>query len=447
MACTKDNYIPRLVIPLPEATLSSLIAMGDTGVITEVPAALKRLAKYIVRGFYELEYSLTIDVLIRYPCVKEDDMALLLKFDKKQLRTILTTLKSDKFIKSRMRVETGPSGKSTRHNYYYLNYKMLVNVVKYKLDHIRRKIEADERDSTTRASFKCPSCLSNFSDLEVNQLFDPFSETFRCTYCSMEVEEDLSALPKRDARTLLAKFNEQIEPIFVLLRETEDIVLSSDLLEPQPVEIPELAISYDQRPGSPLMGIGGRAEKWADRMSSASNMYVQNLVINVQDSEVKKKGKKSKEQPVWMRESTVQGMLDTVHTSLDVPTVCDENVNQDNSSADNEVIRTLLIHELKSSSGQGISPAPNCNQSDSESDTSESEEDKKQFKPATVKAVSSKIEQGEEQEVLDPSVVVAGKLYCYSEVSQNPELVSLMTEDERDAYIQVGQQMFQSAFE
>ncbi|XP_029442878.1 general transcription factor IIE subunit 1-like isoform X2 [Rhinatrema bivittatum] len=428
-----------------------LATMGDVELITEVPAALKRLAKYIVRGFYELEYSFTIDVLIRYPCVKEDDMAILLKFDKKQLRTILTTLKSDKFIKSRMRVETGPNGKSTRHNYYYINYKVLVNVVKYKLDHIRRKIEADERDSTTRASFKCPACLSTFSDLEVNQLFDPLSEIFRCTYCSMEVEEDLSALPRRDVRTLLARFNEQIEPIFVLLRETENLVLASELLEPQPTEIPELAFSTDQRPGSPLMGIGSCAEKWADKSSSAGNMYVQNVDISVQESEVKKKGKeKMKEQPIWMKESSVQGTsLDAVDTcpAADVSTAFDENVNY-NSSADNELIRTLLIHELKSASGPGMAPAPKCNQSDSESDTSESEEDKKQTKPAVVKVVSSKTEhEGEEQETLDPTVMVAGKCHCYSEVSQNPELVSFMTEEERNAYIQVGQQMFQSAYE
>jgi len=70
------------------------------------------------------------------------------------------------------------------------------------------------------------------------------AETFRCTYCNTEVEEDASALPKRDARTLLAKFNEQIEPIFVLLRETEDVVLPYDLLEPQPTEIPELSERY-----------------------------------------------------------------------------------------------------------------------------------------------------------------------------------------------------------
>ncbi|KAG8592215.1 hypothetical protein GDO81_000438 [Engystomops pustulosus] len=217
--------------------------MGDNDTMTEVPAALKRLAKYIVRGFYGLEHSLALDVLIRYPCVKEDDMALLLKFEKKQLRGILNTLKADKCIKCRIRIETGANGKSTKHNYYYINYKLLVDVVKYKLDHVRRKIESDERESTIRASFKCPGCHSTYSDLEVNQLFDPFTELFRCTYCNAEVEEDFSSMPKRDARTLLARFNEQIEPIFLLLRETEDIVLPCDLLEPQPTYIPELANS------------------------------------------------------------------------------------------------------------------------------------------------------------------------------------------------------------
>lgn len=38
----------------------------------------------------------------------------------------------------------------------------------------------------------------------------------------------------------MARFNEQIEPIYVLLRETEDVNLSHDLLEPEPTEIPAL---------------------------------------------------------------------------------------------------------------------------------------------------------------------------------------------------------------
>ncbi|XP_032654096.1 general transcription factor IIE subunit 1-like [Chelonoidis abingdonii] len=422
--------------------------MGDQDVITEVPAALKRLAKYMVRGFYGVEYALVLDVLIRYPCVKEDDLLLLLKYERKQLRTVLNTLKADKFVKLRMRVETGPNGKSTRHNYYYINYKVLVDVVKYKLDHVRRKIEADERDSTTRSSFKCPSCFSTYTDLEVNQLFDIFTETFRCTYCNAEVEEDASALPKRDARTLLAKFNEQIEPIFALLRETEDVVLPHDLLEPQPTEIPELSESFEQKVCSSILDSSTHPEKWANKNSSVGNMYVQNLVIDVQDSEPKKKGKEkvTKEHPIWMTHSTVQGASSyAADSNIETSKETDDSVKE--AVPDNEVIRTLLIHESKSSSGTAHPPPLAKNKLlESESDTSESEEEAKHAKPAVVKAAGSDLEQ-EEQETLDPTVMVAGKAHLYSEVSDNPELVSLMTDEEREIYIKVGQEMFQSVFE
>ncbi|NWH72725.1 T2EA factor, partial [Piaya cayana] len=422
--------------------------MEEQNIITEVPAALKRLAKYIVCGFYGVEFSLVLDILIRYPCVKEDDLLQLLKYERKQLRAILNTLKADKFVKMRMRVETGPNGKSTRHNYYYINYKVLVDVVKYKLDHIRRKIEADERDSTTRSSFKCPSCSSTYTDLEVNQLFDAFTETLRCTYCHTEVEEDASALPKRDARILLAKFNEQLEPIFVLLRETEDIVLPYDLLEPLPTEIPELSGSFDQV-DSRVLESCSHPEKWANRSSSFGNMYTQNLVIDVQDSEPKKetREKNTKEQPIWMSRGTVEG--ETTATNNSIGNIAYLGVNATEESVketvtDNEIIKTLLIHESKSLFSTNQAPVVISKPPESGSDTSESDEDAKHSR--TGMKVADNVEQ-EELETEGPILMVAGQPFSYGEVSENPALVSLMTNEEKEAYIKVGQEMFQSVFE
>lgn len=80
-----------------------------------------------------------------------------------------------------------------------------------------------------------PCCFSS----DALQLFF-ISGTFRCTFCETEVEEDESAMPKKDARTLVARFNEQIEPIYALLRETEDVNLAYEILEPEPTEIPAL---------------------------------------------------------------------------------------------------------------------------------------------------------------------------------------------------------------
>ena len=37
-------------------------------------------------------------MLVRYPCMREDDVSALLKFDKKNLRARMAMLKNDKFV-------------------------------------------------------------------------------------------------------------------------------------------------------------------------------------------------------------------------------------------------------------------------------------------------------------------------------------------------------------
>ena len=122
--------------------------------------------------------------------MKEDDMLELLKFERKQMRARIATLRSDKFIQVRLKMETGSDGKAQKVNFYFINYKVFtnlikfiseflfsfkifdfqsfVNVVKYKLLMMRKKLETEERNATSRASFKCTNCLKTYTDLEVN---------------------------------------------------------------------------------------------------------------------------------------------------------------------------------------------------------------------------------------------------------------------------------------
>uniref|UniRef100_A0A3B5AC18 General transcription factor IIE subunit 1 n=1 Tax=Stegastes partitus TaxID=144197 RepID=A0A3B5AC18_9TELE len=434
--------------------------MIEPELLTEVPAALKRLAKQVVRGFYGVEHALALDVLIRNPCVREEDMLELLKFDRKQLRSVLNTLKADKFVKCRMRVETAPDGKTTRHNYYFINYRVLVNVVKYKLDHMRRRIETDERDSTNRASFRCPCCFSTFTDLEANQLFDPMTGTFRCTFCQTEVEEDESVCP--DARTLVARFNEQIEPIYALLRETEDVNLSHDLLEPEPAEIPALKQSRERAAASAGNAASGpHREAWSNKGSSYADLYTQNVVINMEEQDEQQKqaseGKAPKERPVWLTHSTVQG----AYSESDI--LKNRNGHRARIADENEeVMRALLIHEKRAVAGPGVGGASSAarsltsataNASDSESDTSESD-DESPSGPPPATAAPHRAEEDEEEEDDDefeevgdePMVTVGGRSFSYREVSQRPELVEQMSAQEKEAYIEMGQNLFQDMY-
>ncbi|KAJ8004536.1 hypothetical protein DPEC_G00137290 [Dallia pectoralis] len=455
--------------------------MSEPEVLTEVPASLKRLAKQVVRGFYGVEHALALDVLIRNPCVREEDMLELLKFDRKQLRSVLNTLKGDKFVKCRMRVETAPDGKTTRHNYYFINYRLLVNVVKYKLDHMRRRIETDERDSTNRASFRCPCCFSTFTDLEANQLFDPMTGTFRCTFCETEVEEDESAVPKKDARTLVARFNEQIEPIYVLLRETEDVHLSNDLLEPEPGEIPSLKQSRDRAAAAAGVAAGGpHRQAWSNRGSSYADLYTQNVEISMGEQEEQQRkqaseGKAPRERPVWLTESTVHGGTYSDPDPL-------KNAGEDAAGSqmgaagigggqldeNEEVMRALLIHEKRSGAGpaagavgaaaRALTSSSAANASDSESDTSESDEDSPVAPTPVAHAAAQRRPAGMEMEDDDddeefeevgddePMVLVGGRSFSYREVSQRPELVDQMSSQEKEAYIEMGQNLFQDMY-
>lgn len=150
-----------------------------SGAEIEVPRPLKHLVQKVLRGFYSVEHVIVVDLLIRRVVLKEDEMIDLLRFEKKQLRAILSLLKNDKLIKFKLRMETGVDGKTFRQNYHYINYKDFVNVVKYKLDHIRKKFELIDRDNTSRASFLCTYCNKSFTDLEVDQLLDITSGELR----------------------------------------------------------------------------------------------------------------------------------------------------------------------------------------------------------------------------------------------------------------------------
>lgn len=191
--------------------------------LDDIPKPLTKLIRLIMRGFYNIEQKLIVDMLVRRRETKEDDLVEVLKLERRHLRSLLQQMRQDHFINVRLIMETDEDGKSTRRNYYSINYRMFVNVVKYKIDHVRRKLETEERDLTSRASFICQSCSKTFTDLEVGQIYDLDRKQFRCSYCDGIVDEDPNIRPKADSRLVMARFNEQMKPIYELLKETESI--------------------------------------------------------------------------------------------------------------------------------------------------------------------------------------------------------------------------------
>ncbi|XP_062584102.1 general transcription factor IIE subunit 1-like [Saccostrea cucullata] len=408
--------------------------MNEPEILTEVPSTLKRLVRLVVRGFYSLEHAMIIDLLVRNPCMKEDDIVEILRFERKQLRALINTLKTEKFLKTRMKMETDAENKSTRQTYYFINYQVFVNIVKYKLDHIRRKIEMEEMHNTSRASFKCPTCEKTFTDLEVNELFDVMSGTFRCTFCENEVEEEAGATSVQDTRTLLAKFNEQIQPVFDLLQKCDDIKLAPELLEPEPTDLNRV----HNRSHSSKTSNADR-NVWSGDKNRSTNYNLGSdatVTISMGGEGETKKSEAVKEVPIWMSQSTVEGGQDESRSSFINEESKPAHLEAANRSAVNSEIETLLyIHEKKGGAPGGSLPGQ---RNDSSSSDSEEETPK-------ISAPSHNTVEEMESEEEDTMVTVAGRKVPLHEVTD--EMVAKMTPEEKEDYIRLGQELYQNMYE
>ncbi|KFM59413.1 General transcription factor IIE subunit 1, partial [Stegodyphus mimosarum] len=416
-------------------------------VVTEVPTALKRLVRLVMRGFYNVEHVILMDMLIRNPCMKEDDLVELLKFERKQLRSVIAQLKNDRFVKVRLRMETGSDGKATRQNYYYINYKIFVNVLKYKLDHMRRKIETEERDSTSRASFKCTSCEKTFTDLEADQLCDFMTGEFRCSFCDAPVIEDESALPKTDSRLLLARFNEQIEPLYNLLREVDDIKLAPEILEPEPTDMTQIkrdASTNKTKNSYQATVTNENHTTWSGDATRNKSYDIgnQGITINfgVDESSNAKNIQEKKEQPIWMVESTVKAEAkETSDYAWGHDAVSNFAVETNSSSAkQDDIMEALLAHERKGGAETKL-VIPGHNSNDESS--SESEDSSKPAQ-SFIEPEVGEMESDDDDHLM---VTVGDQKYALTEVTE--EIVAKMTPEEKEAYIRLTQDLYARLYE
>ncbi|XP_070492777.1 general transcription factor IIE subunit 1 [Chironomus tepperi] len=417
----------------------------------EIPSSLKQLARIVVRGFYTIEDALIIDMLVRNPCMKEDDIAELLKFEKKMLRARLTMLKNDKFLQARLKMETAIDGKAHKVNYYFINYKTFVNVIKYKLDLMRKRLETEERDATSRANFKCTNCCKPFTDLEIDQLFDLETGELRCTFCGSSVEEDLSAIPKKDSRLMLARFNEQLQSLYDLLRQVEGIKLAPEVLEPQPIDIDVIRgiIKPNDHPG---------AEIWSGEATRNGGFAAEDarVDITIGEADTTESTAPKKERPIWMTESTVTTKEESMDTESILEKVAQNSAKTNQwqapstaptkgkKEAEENIMSVLLAHEKQTTKANNDA-VKNLNNPDDSSGGDSSNDDDEEIDRTEIPVIDM-MNEDEDSEDDVPTVMIGNKPYPVTEVTDNKELIERMTPHEKAQYIQIYQEYYEHLF-
>ncbi|CAH8288509.1 unnamed protein product [Heterobilharzia americana] len=321
-----------------------------------VPVCLIKLVRSIVRTFYSREHSLIVDMLVRNTIMKEDDLCERLRFERKQLRQYLHTLKCDQFIKSKLQLETDADGKTTKITHYFIDYKLFVNVVKYRLDQMQRRLEAEQRQSTSRASFKCSSCNTTYTDLEVDRLMD-FTNPGKlvCVYCRGEVCEEEDNASRTDARALIAKFHHQVrDPIDLMLRECDEIHLSPAILEPEirPLE----PLNDDTVDGTQTAAQNSNLDCLDFGESSKRNASTfgptESSVRIVLSGSSNGSAQVVKERPIWMSDSTISLNPTTGVSEADSQATTFSNTINFHSShtADDSITQTMAPGRVPSAS-------------------------------------------------------------------------------------------------
>lgn len=431
--------------------------VDEQELLTVVPPILKRLCKVVARGFYESEHAAIITLLTnsQYPCLQEDDLSRLLGFDKKQLRQSLVRLKNEKLIKQRVHKEKNPeTGATLSFNYYFINYKVFVNVVKYKLDHVRKKIESEEKQAKNRPSFVCTQCEKRYSDLEVDRLLDLETGQLKCTLCEGLVEEDCVEIKQSNiSRTTLARFNEQMEPIFRLLRDCEDLNLAPAILEPEP-QAAQLASSISgTRPSGPRSNKPAWATDAGGSDVSGPGIKI-DLMGNEDDEDAASNKPRAKEAPIWMRQSTV---TTTPTPGIQTDAAASGQVNQGEvtynklrgAGKDEEILAELLVHEsvnkkprldIDEALGEGVG------NEDSDSDSDESDFETPAPGPvAKASKVTESMEihtesEQEDDEAHEIKIKVGDKMVPINDVTD--KMLSQMTTEEHDAYTKALQHVY-----
>lgn len=146
---------------------------------------------------------------------------------------------------------------------------------------------------------------------------------------------------------MLAHFNEQLQPLYDLLREVEDIKLSPECLEPEPVDI-ETIRGENKVQNRTAGGPGG--EQWSGEATRNQGFAVEEARVDVTIGDaIIKEASKPKDRPIWMTESTITTDSDTI---LAKAAQASENTTPVNSTSgrgrkDNEDIMSVLLQHEK----------------------------------------------------------------------------------------------------
>lgn len=193
----------------------------------------RRLVGYVGRAFYDPRATLILDILATVNSMRDEHLATYLHLQHtKESNKLCSLLKQDGLMKVEMHTEvsaSGPDGKQrkTPRAYWHIDYKLFVNVVKWKIYKIGKEIERMDNSKVAIMPYRCTGCHKEFSALDFAFLEKTVDMVPLCDLCNREIEVDEEAANTNGMSEKFTLFMDQCKPIIELLKQIDEINIPS----------------------------------------------------------------------------------------------------------------------------------------------------------------------------------------------------------------------------
>lgn len=211
----------------------------------------RTLIRSTVRAFYETRHVLVIDALMVHSALPNEELAILLGMQQKDLRKLCARLREDRLMTTHVRQEFREGQqRPVNRDYYYINFHNTIDAIKYRVFYLTQKVKNMYKSNEERKDFKCPRCGSSWSQFEVLDNCGP--EGFLCHRCGGLLERDESADGESGGHEIQSKLMGQLEKLLKLLQQVDSAEIPQNDFESALAAAIPVKRNEDTNPTRPL---------------------------------------------------------------------------------------------------------------------------------------------------------------------------------------------------
>ena len=186
---------------------------------------VERLIKTVSRCFYNDTAVVVLDALVREKFIREEELGPRLRLKEKDWRKVINQLEEELLIQSEKVLMEDMRQPSV----YYIDYQMFVDIVRYRVYLMRKKVNSASSQEIAEVKYKCPTCKKIIGMTEA-MLCKSKDYKFICTVCCPH--DDFRQRPAEFDYTLQSENNtDRISSADNLKSKMDDALKASELHE------------------------------------------------------------------------------------------------------------------------------------------------------------------------------------------------------------------------